>query len=933
MTTSIFEEYYQAQLNLEKEYGSESIVLMMVGSFYEMYGVILPDSSPPLVIGKTDKVKQILGMSMTKKNGNNPHSRTNPYMVGFPDYAIDEHLGTLLKANYCVAIYDQFDAEYTTPTGKKACKKIRKCVRIHTPSTFIDDTKPNAGGLLVFELKTFKSPINGTIMKKVHIAIINPSTGTSFLLEAYDTREDTSRAETELYRIIHSYSPSEIIVCSSSFDHNFGKLYDIPNKKIYFKEIPSVYKKESYQNEFLGKVYEIPSDNLISNIEYLHLEKHANLLPYFIQALQFAYEQDKLIVKRIQVPKFVENKKQLVLNNDSIYQLNLVGDEMSLLKILCQAKTPMGKRLIEESLLNPVCSTRELEKRWVQIEEMIPEYTDWGNYLDGIIDVEKKYRKMVMKKLNPYELADLKESFVNIKKLLKKSIGKFCTQELYDDFVNFYREYSGTFDFEILKKNKLSDIKTNFYLTGVNEKLDELLNNINQGTDILLKIAYEIGQSIEPNKNCVKLESTEKEGWYLSTTKRRFKMIPADLSIKFSFRGREYKVTKESLEVQTLTNTVKIRSAEIKRISNNTITLRETMTTKVLEEYLTTLDYYTERYGNTIVKICQIIAGIDLVYNNAKVAYEYSYTKPQIEKAETSFLSLVGIRHPIIERIRDEEEYITNDIEIGRETNGNLIYGLNMCGKSSLLKSVGCIVTMAQAGMWVPCEKMVFYPFRNLLSKMTIKDNILKGQSTFMVEMLEVKAMLMRADPFTLVLSDELCSSTESTSGHAIVAETLHQLTEKGAKFMFSTHLHELQFIPLLKDDPRIKIFHFKVHIQDNQIVFDRRLEVGGITDLYGLEVAKALGLPTEFMRGAFKIRDNLLRENTNIVSTKQSRYHRDVYMDGCKLCGSQTDLETHHIIPQKDADERGMINKKFHKNSKFNLIVLCEKCHDKMHA
>lgn len=929
----IFAEYYKAQETLEEEYGPESIVLMMVGSFYEIYGVDLPDKK----VGKAEEAHNILGMNMTMKNKSREHSPNNPYMVGFPDYALDEHLGKFLRAGMTVGVYDQYDIQYTK-NGKKCAKKGRRRTHVYTPSTYIDDTLTETNSLLVFELSEFSSPISGRTLKKVHVAVLALSTGKAFLLEAYDTNSDSGKAESELYRIIHTYNPSEIISCGGP-NKKFGKIYDITRKKIYFKKIPKTFFKPSYQNEFLRKIYNI--DTLLTPIEYLGLEQRTSVIPHFIHALQFAFEQDKLIVNRIQRPQFVETGEQLVLNNDSIYQLNLVESPFeisnTLYEIICKAKTPMGKRCVRERLLTPTMNVKLLKNRYRLIEKMQDQYAQYEYHLRGIADIEKKYRKMVLKTLHPYELADLRDTWTMTMSLLNLAKKMFkIPGDLIDNFECFHNEFMGNFDFSVMKRCKLKDIKGSFFLEGVNEELDNLELKILDGKRILYKLAKDISDAIEPERDCVKLESTDKEGWYLSTTRTRFKKLSADFKTQINYHGHDYTVTWDNFELVNLKSSVKIRSPEIRKISRDILTLRERMNEKIAEEYLNVLEHYVQDYNEMFTQLSDTIANIDFIYSATKVAVEYGYTKPIIKNSidGESFVNVTGLRHPIIEQINDSEEYITNDITLGCDDHlGSIVYGLNMSGKSSLLKALGCNIVMAQAGMWTSCEELIFYPFRHLLSKMTIRDNMSKGQSTFMVEMLEVKNMLMRADPNTLVLSDELCSSTESTSAHAIVAQTLASLTEKRAKFMFSTHLHDLQKIDLVTKNPNIKIYHFKVHVDGDVIQFDRHLEEGGMTDLYGLEVARALGLPDTFMKGAFKVRDLLTSEPEEILSTKKSRYNSKLFVHKCEVCGSAKDLHTHHLRHQEDADENGLIDGKFHKNKRFNLQVLCRSCHEHEHS
>lgn len=928
MAADIFKEYFSAQAEMEREYGVDSIALMMVGDFYEMYGV----TTANLKLGRTEEAHTILNMSMSRKNKALPHSQTNPHMVGFPCHALEEHIGKFLRANYTVGVWDQYDIP-----GKKI--KGRRRTMVYTPSTFInDDNDPN--NLMVCAFGEYKSP-KGVTYKKFHLVVISLNTGKVVLQEHYDNEREL-RAENELYRLIHTFNPSEIIFCEDddeSAGRDFGKIFDVPSgKKIYVRKLNPTFLKGSYQNEFLKKVYCIENNVNVSPIEWLNLERWCSLIPYFIAGLSFAYEQNKTIVSRIQKPIVQNNKNQLILSGDSIYQLNLVRspfDSTSLFDIICKAETPMGRRCLQARLLNPLKSPDEIEKRYDLVGKMTGVFDQYD--LSGIGDIEKKYRKMVNGTLHPFEFGDLKISYENCAKVLETAKDLFQVPvDVKSRFNEFITECSDTFDYKLLKASKFNDIKGNFFQAGVNRALDTMQMDIQSGQLLLQELASVMSQYIDSKEPAVKLDSTEKEGYYLSATIKRFKMLPSDLAIDFEYRGKTHTILHDKLDVVKLTNSVKIRTPEIKRISFDILAQKEKMNGQICEAYLSTLDQWVKKYGDLLQQVADIIADIDFIYSAAKCAVEFGYTRPKIvdQLSGRSWLSVTGARHPIVERINTKVKFSTHDFTLGvNDHTGTIVYGLNMSGKSTFLRAIGCIVVMAQTGLFVPCVEFKYYPFSTCLSKMTIRDNMTKGQSTFMVEVLEIKNMLLYSSPTTLVLSDELCSSTESTSAHAIVAQTLHQLSQGGSKFIFSTHLHELQKMDIIRRDPHIKICHFKVHVEGERIIFDRTLSEGGLSELYGLEVARTLGLSSEFMRGAFAIRDALTGQPSEILSTKTSRYNSNVYVHACAKCGSTENLHTHHIVPQREADSNGLIEGRYPKNAEFNLEILCEKCHQEHHS
>ena len=267
-----------------------------------------------------------------------------------------------------------------------------------------------------------------------------------------------------------------------------------------------------------------------------------------------------------------------------------------------------------------------------------------------------------------------------------------------------------------------------------------------------------------------------------------------------------------------------------------------------------------------------------------------------------------------------------------------LIYGVNSSGKSSLIRALGCNIVLAQAGMFVSAKMFKYTPYTLLLSKISCQDNLFKGHSTFISELLEIRTMIKRSDNNTLVLADELCAGTEGLSATSLVSSTILHLANKKTTFMFSTHLHSLMEIEKIRECKLLFINHFSITIDENQTIsYNRKLQEGHGNSLYGLEIANSLQIGTEFMKNAFEIRSILEQKNPFILNTKKSKYNANLYVDECSTCKKQEEqvgpLHTHHIHFQKNANKCGIINDKhFHKNILHNLIILCSKCHQDVH-
>jgi len=258
------------------------------------------------------------------------------------------------------------------------------------------------------------------------------------------------------------------------------------------------------------------------------------------------------------------------------------------------------------------------------------------------------------------------------------------------------------------------------------------------------------------------------------------------------------------------------------------------------------------------------------------------------------------------------------------------------------MKEVGLSIIMAQSGMYVPAINYTYVPYTSLFTRITGNDNLFKGQSSFGLEMLELKAILKRSNSKTLVIGDEVCRSTEHVSGNAIVAATLIMLSQKQVSFIFATHLHEIAELSEIKKIHSIKSFHLSVKYdsKSDNLIFDRQLCEGSGEKIYGIIVAKYIIHDEMFIQLANNIKDELLGQTSEIINTQTSKYNKKIYVHQCIICGTQfqkingiPNLSTHHINYQKDC-VNGLVKDKIHiqKNSTSNLIVLCKKCHDKIH-
>jgi DNA mismatch repair protein MutS len=334
-------------------------------------------------------------------------------------------------------------------------------------------------------------------------------------------------------------------------------------------------------------------------------------------------------------------------------------------------------------------------------------------------------------------------------------------------------------------------------------------------------------------------------------------------------------------------------------------------------------------------------AELDVSWTVSCLAREWLWIRPTFDAdAAESYVVVKGMRHAILERIHTQIPYVKHSVglspiapttasDITWSTSGLLLYGMNASGKSSLMKALGLCVLLAQAGFPVPATSFHLAPFTAIFTRILGNDNLWAGLSSFAVEMTEFREILRYADERSLVLGDELCSGTESLSATALVAAGVEFLSRRRTKFIFATHLHELATLPDIAGLSGVHPVHLRVHYDPTAdlLVYDRNLAPGSGSALYGLEVCRALDLPTGYLDRAVALRQTL----AGWQAPKASSYSVAAIVESCQVCGSTKGLETHHIRPQAEAAKARAEGLDVHSAS--NLVCLCAACHDDHHA
>jgi DNA mismatch repair protein MutS len=339
--------------------------------------------------------------------------------------------------------------------------------------------------------------------------------------------------------------------------------------------------------------------------------------------------------------------------------------------------------------------------------------------------------------------------------------------------------------------------------------------------------------------------------------------------------------------------------------------------------------------SHELKRIGEFSSEVDVLQARAYIAEKYNYCSPVVVKtAEHAFFDAKGLRHPLIEHLSERELYVTNDMALGQEKRGMLLYGTNAVGKTSLIRAVGIAIVMAQAGLHVPCESLEFSPYHAVYTRILGTDNIFKGLSTFAVEMAELRAILKGADKNSLILGDELCSGTESGSAIGIFAAGLESLHDRESTFLFATHLHEVNQFSEVKKLDGLSIKHLQVlyDAERDVLIYDRKLKDGPGEAKYGLEVCKSLGLPEAFLERAHGLRKKYSSSGESVLDKPSSRYNAKKVRGMCQSCKQSPATQVHHLQHQARARSDNAYIGTFHKDHTANLLSVCDECHHKFH-
>lgn len=830
--TPLMKQYKEIKSNFE-----DSILFFRLGDFYEMF------------FEDAVKASRELGLTLTSRN---KEKNADVPLAGVPFHSADSYITKLVSKGYKVAICEQTE----DPKMAKGIVK-REVVKIITPGTVVDvealDAKSN--NYLMSILK---------IENKLGVAYIDITTG-EFKVTEVEKDDDFVK----LFNEVNKIEPKEVLVTEDFYGEIKEKLDDFLQKN---DSVVTFVNKVRDSAKYLMEYFEIVSLESYGIKDKKGIIGAAAMALDYVATMQVEHE---LTVEKIE---FVNISNYAEINAITSRNLELLKNQRektvygSLLWVLDECKTSMGTRLLKRFINNPLLNIDKIKKRQEDVQYFIDNILireDLREKLEDIYDLERLLGKIIFGSENGKDLTALKKtikSAVEIMKILEN------TDFFKSIDVNILFECYKIIDDSINEDAPFSVREGGIIKSGYSQELDEIRNIMNSGKDFLLDIEQREREATGIRN--MKIKFNKVFGYFIEITKSNLNMVP------------EHYIRK-----QTLSNSERYITPELKKYEDTIINSKAKI--EDLEYHLfKEVSRKVKEHRKILSKLAERLAYIDVMVSFAVNAIENDYVKPEMSE-EYSF-EIVDGRHPVVEKLIGRTDYVSNDTIFTEKESFVVLTGPNMSGKSTYMKQIALISIMAQIGSFVPAGKARLSIIDKYLTRIGASDDILTGQSTFMVEMSEVSNILNNATEKSLIILDEVGRGTSTTDGVSIATAISMYIHDKiGAKTVFATHYHELTDL----ENKFSHIVNYRIEVDEKQgkVMFLRNIVKGGADKSYGIEVAKLAGLPKEILVESRKILKRLEQKKELIEKTVDVRQ--------LSLFGENLEFEDDFEETEKDSE------------------------------
>ena len=772
----------------------EAVLLFRCGDFYETYG------DDALTASK------VLGIVLTKRSSATPGAIP---MAGFPYHSLETYLPRLVRAGYKVAVCDQLE-------DPKLTKKIvkRGITELVTPGVAFNDQ--------LLEQKEHNYIAGLTYYKdKCGAAFLDVSTGTFQVAEGSLDYIGT---------LLASFAPKELLV-ARGYEKGTRERY---GDKYYISTL------EEWAFVYESSVERLKRQLRVDSLKGFAIDSFplgitsAGALLIYLEQTQHTDLKNICSISRIDEGSFVWMDR-FTFRNLEIFASTAGKEGTSLVEVMDRCSSPMGARLLRTWLAMPVMDLQELEDRYAVVQHFIDNQDDLRHLqtmVGDIGDLERIISRAAAGKIMPREVMQLRRGLGQTAPIMNLCHGKGT--EALDELIGKMGDCAELLEYlgKTMHPETASQLgKGDVIASGVNEELDELRQIARHGKDYLLSVQQ---REIERTGiSSLKIGFNNVFGYYLEVRNTYKDAVP-----------------EEWIRKQTLVNAERYITEELKEYEQKILGAEERI-------YAIEAQIYAELVAmiqsniSMIQNNCRILARLDVLSGFADLAMSNSYCRPKMN--DSKVIDIRQGRHPVIETMMQAgEEFVPNDIYLDNENQQVIILtGPNMAGKSALLRQTALIVLMAQVGSFVPATEASLGFCDKIFTRVGASDNISRGESTFMVEMLETSMILHNLSSRSLVLLDEIGRGTSTYDGMSIaraIVEYIHEYGD-GAKTLFATHYHELNDLENIYD--RVKNFHIAVKEVGKNVIFLRKLMEGGVAHSFGLHVARMAGMPKQVLESA----------------------------------------------------------------------------------
>lgn len=793
-----------------KQKYSQHVLFFRVGDFYEMF------------FDDALRVSKLLELTLTGKECG---LQERAPMCGIPHHAADIYIKKLVELGEKVAVCEQL----TDPSESKGLVE-RDVIKIVTPGTVTDST------MLDEASNNYLAAVYAENKEICSVCFTDISTGTVvlFTLQGKEARVD-------LINHLSRFSPAEILMNQQFLDWKevTGFIREKLRCSIQLRDDSCFFVED--------KAGIVAEQFNVSDLKELGLTESGSAACCVCGLFDYIQETQKAVVGRFTSIEIYADNRYMGLNLTARRNLELTETlrtkerKGSLLWVLDHTRTSMGKRLLRNYIEQPLLQPAPILERLNAVESLCHNFMlqqELTEALNHVYDLERLMTRVMYKTATPRDLKSLSATALYMPEI-KRLLSQFETGLLSkcNENISTLSEISNLIENAIVDEPPVSTKEGGMIREGFHKELDELRHIINNGRDVIASIEQR-EKDATGIKN-LKIGYNRVFGYYIEVTKSYYNLVPSHYIRK-----------------QTLSNCERFITEELKTEENKILGANDKVLVLEMNIFGEIRDFIATQLTK-VQKTAEALAIVDVLCSFAYAAINYNYVKPDI--AIDGIIEIKDGRHPVVELMRKDEVFVPNDTWLDtKERRMSVITGPNMSGKSTYMRQVALITLMAQIGCFVPASRAKISIVDQIFTRVGASDDLAAGQSTFMVEMMEVADILKHATKKSLVILDEVGRGTSTFDGISIAQAVAEQIADKklGCKTLFATHYHEL--IALENQEPGVKNYSVAVQKRGENIRFLHKIVPGGVDDSYGIEVAKLAGIPAGVIQRARVLLKNM---------------------------------------------------------------------------